>query len=125
MLALRNPAEAYRRVDFEARVAGADTRQLVALCYERLDVALGSALHAHTRGDNRAKSEALTRAVSALTALQMGVAGDAGVAGALQQFYEAARRRLLDNVVTFDPATIATVRKDIADIAEALVGAGN
>ena len=120
MLALKNPAEAYRRVDFEARVAGADSRQLVALCYERLIAALGSALFADERSDNRAKSEALTRAVSALTALQMGLVADAGISGALAQFYEAAKRRVLDNVVAFDAAAISEVRADIRDIADAV-----
>lgn len=120
MLALRNPSEAYRRVDFEARVAGADSRQLVALCYERLVSALGSALFAHDKGDNRAKSEALTRAISALTALQMGVVSGEGVAGALAQFYEAARRGVLDNVVDFDPQAVARIRADVAEIAAAL-----
>lgn len=120
MLAQRNPSEAYRRVDFDARVAGADSRQLVALCYERLVSALGSALFAHDKGDNRAKSEALTRAISALTALQMGVVSGEGVAGALAQFYEAARRGVLDNVVDFDRDAISRIRTDVADIAAAL-----
>lgn len=32
---LRDPSEAYRRVDFDARVFGADPRQLVDLCLEQ------------------------------------------------------------------------------------------
>jgi flagellar protein FliS len=92
----------------------------VALCYERLVSALGSALFAHDKGDNRAKSEALTRAISALTALQMGVVSGEGVAGALAQFYEAARRGVLDNVVDFDPQAVARIRADVAEIAAAL-----
>ena len=69
MLARHNPQDAYRRVDFDARVTGADPMQLVALCYEHLIAALGTALFAHERADNAAKSTALTRGVSALTAL--------------------------------------------------------
>lgn len=123
MLAQLSPSEAYRRVDFDARVAGADSRQLVALCYERLVSALGSALFAHDKNDNRAKSEALTRAISALTALQMGVVSGEGVAGALSQFYEAARRGVLDNVVDFDRDAISRIRTDVAEIAAALTQA--
>ncbi len=123
MLAQLSPSEAYRRVDFDARVAGADSRQLVALCYERLVSALGSALFAHDKSDNRAKSEALTRAISALTALQMGVVSGEGVAGALSQFYEAARRGVLDNVVDFDRDAISRIRTDVAEIAAALTQA--
>ncbi|MES2493198.1 MAG: flagellar protein FliS [Pseudomonadota bacterium] len=119
MLARHNPQDVYRRVDFNARVAGADPMQLVALCYEHLIAALGTALFAHERGDNAAKSSALTRGVSALTALQLGVSGEEGISAALRQFYEAARRSLLDSVLRFDPSRINTVRQDFSEIAQA------
>ena len=77
----RNPQEAYRRVDFDARIAGADSRQLVALCYEQLTTALGTALFAAQTGDNRLKSQSLTRALSAITALQLGISSATGVGG--------------------------------------------
>lgn len=120
MLALRNPSEAYRRVDFDARVEGADPRTLVMLCYESLVSSLGTALFAHERGDNRAKSAALTRAVSALTALLLGIEGQEGISAHLRAFYEAARRRVLDNVIAFAPDQIEQVREDIREIAAAL-----
>ena len=120
MLALRNPSEAYRRVDFDARVEGADPRTLVMLCYESLVSSLGTALFAHDRGDNRAKSAALTRAVSALTALLLGIEGQEGISAHLRAFYEAARRRVLDNVIAFAPEQIAQGREDIREIAAAL-----
>jgi flagellin-specific chaperone FliS len=120
MLASRNPAEAYRRVDFDARVAGADPQGLVALCYEQVVAALGSAGFAHQSGDNRAKSKAITRALAAVTALQLGVSGEGGVVDALRQFYESARRSLIDNALNFDPDKIADIRHDFADIAAAV-----
>lgn len=123
MLARRTPDAVYRRVDFDARVGGADPMELVGLCYEHLIAALGSALFAHERKDNAAKSAALTRAVSALTALQLGVKGTEGVAAALLQFYQAARNAVLDSVLAFDPARISSVRADILEIASALHGA--
>lgn len=123
MLARRTPDAVYRRVDFDARVGGADPMELVGLCYEHLIAALGSALFAHERKDNAAKSAALTRAVSALTALQLGVKGTEGVAGALLQFYQAARNAVLDSVLSFDAARITAVRADILEIAGALSGA--
>lgn len=123
MLTLRDPAQAYRRVDFDARVASADQRELVRMCYERVISSLGSAMHAHERDDNARKSQALTRAVSALTALQMGVSGDDAMAGALAQFYTAARRAVLDSVLSFDPVTLSQVRQDVVDIAESLTSA--
>ncbi len=120
MLARHNPQDAYRRVDFDARVTGADPMQLVALCYEHLIAALGTALFAHERADNAAKSTALTRGVSALTALLLGVNGEKGVALALRQFYESARRSLLDSVLAFDPARINLVRQDFIEVASTL-----
>jgi len=119
MYMLHSPQEAYRKVDFDARVAGADPRQLLALCFEQLISALGSALYAAEHGDNRLKSHSLTRALTALTALQMGVDRDQPIAPALLTLYEAARRAVLDSVLEFDGAKIAAVRTDFAEIAGA------
>lgn len=120
MLALRSPHEAYRKIDFDARVVGASPQQLVALCYEQLIAALGSAVFAHQNQDNRLKSQSLTRALSALTALQMGVSQEAAIAPALLQMYDAARRTVLDSVLAFDPAKLGIVRQDFIDISRAL-----
>lgn len=123
MLALRNPHEAYRRIDFDARVAGADTAHLVGLSCESAATAMSRALHAHAAGDNHAKSQALTRALAAITALQLGVGGDQAVAGSLRQFYGAVRKALLDSAVSFDAEAIASVRSDLLEIAAALMAA--
>ena len=116
-----NPLEAYRRVDFDARVAGADPVQLVALCYEQLIGSLGSASFAAERGDNRLKSQSLTRALSALTALKLGVSGSEAIAPALLQMFESARQAVLDSVLTFDPHTIALIRQDFIEISRAML----
>ncbi len=123
MLANRSPHEAYRRVDFDARVEGANPQQLVGMCYEALAGALGTALYAHERGDNRLKSQSLTRALSAVTALQLGVNGDEGVALALRQLYQSARRSILDSALKFDPEVIGEMRRDFVEIARALTSA--
>ena len=119
----RNPQTVYRRIDFDARVSTSAPGELVSLCYEQLISALGTALFAHDKNDNLMKSQALTRAVSALTALQLGVSGKGTVVDALHQIYDAARQSVLDSVLRFDPARIATVRQDFVDIARALGGA--
>ena len=123
MLAQRNPHEAYRRVDFDARVAGANPAHLVSLCCEQVAAALSTALHAAGRGDNALKSQSLTRALSAVTALQFGVSGDDGVAAALRQLYGAARRSILDSAIAFDAATIAAIRADFLEIGKAMQSA--
>ena len=119
MHALRSPQEAYRRVDFDARIAGADPRQLVLLCYEQLGTALGTAIHAAQAHDNARKSTALTRALSAITALQMGLDHDQPIAAALATFLESARQQVLDSVITFDAAALKGLKNDVAEIAGA------
>jgi flagellin-specific chaperone FliS len=122
MLAMRSPQEAYRRVDFDARVAASRPADLVHLCIEHLIGALGTALHAAEAGDNQLKSRSLTRALTAVTALQLGVSGEDGVAGALRHMYEAARRTILDCATDYDSRRIATLRTDFVDIGRALRG---
>lgn len=121
MLAQSNPHEAYRRVDFDARVAGADPAQLVSLCFEQLISSLGSAMFAAERGDNPLKSQSLTRALSALTALRLGVNQNGAIGPALLQLYEAARKAVLDSALAFDPQTIATIRQDFIEISRAML----
>ncbi|HKT84591.1 MAG TPA: flagellar protein FliS [Novosphingobium sp.] len=122
MLANRSPHEAYRRVDFDARVTGASPTELVHVCYEHLVGALGTAIHAHGIGDNSLKSRSMTRALSAITALQLGVAGDSEIASALKHLYESARRTILDGALEFEPGRIETLRADFAEIGQALRG---
>jgi flagellar protein FliS len=120
----RDPSEAYRRVDFDARVKGANSRQLVDLCLEQVAGSVGRAIHAAQHGDNGAKSRALTRAVSALTALQMGVDVNAPTGAALIKLYQSARNTILDNVLNFDPVSLAQIREDFVEIRAALLAAG-
>jgi len=123
MLLGRDPSEAYRRVDFDARVKGATSRQLVDLCLEQVAGSVGRAIHASGRGDNGAKSAALTRAIAALTALQMGVDPDAPTGQALLQLYASARTTILDSVLAFNPAELAQIRQDFIEIRTAMLGA--
>lgn len=125
MLATRSPNEAYRRVDFDARVEGADPRHLVGLCYEQLISSLGSAIFAQERADNSLKSQALTRALSAITALTLGVTGEDAMAQALRHLYEATRRAVLDSAIHFDAATLGTIRQDFIEISRAMNAAAS
>ncbi|GAM03421.1 MULTISPECIES: flagellar protein FliS [Novosphingobium] len=120
MLGRVTPHEAYRRVDFDARVNGADRTELVHLCYEHLISALGTALHADAIGDGELKSRSITRALTAVTALQMGVSGDSGIASALNQLYAAARRTILDSATAFARDRIDALRTDFLEIGQAM-----
>jgi flagellar protein FliS len=120
MMPQRSPGDAYRQVDFDARVGTARPAELVALCYERLIEALGTAVFAHDRGDAARKSEALTRALAAVMALRLGIKGEDGIADALHRVYQGASRTILDSVIEFDAGSLGRLRADIREIAAAL-----
>jgi flagellin-specific chaperone FliS len=125
MLALSNtPRAAYRRVAVDARIHGASQADLVALCFEQIVGELGGAIHAHATGDTARRSEGLTRAHAALTALEMGLDRSQPVAGAMLQLYGAARERILRSVTDFDPVALKTLRDDFREIGTALARAG-
>lgn len=123
MLALTDPHEAYRRSAFDARIQGGDSAALVQLCLEQAIAGLGSALFAQERGDASLRSKALTRTLTAITALEMGVDRNAPLAQALLQVYGAARKAVLDSVTDFNPDLLRSVRQDFLDIESALRGA--
>lgn len=122
MLAVTDPNEAYRRSQLDARVQGGDPAELVRLCMEHVIAGLGGAVLAHQRGEPTQRSKALTRALTALTALEMGVDRDADLARPLLQFYGAARQTLLGSVTGFDPVALDAMRSDFLDIAGAMGG---
>ncbi|MGV2497338.1 flagellar protein FliS [Pelagerythrobacter aerophilus] len=123
MLALTDPHEAYRRSSLDARVQGGDSAALVQLCLEQAIASLGSALFAQERGDPMLRSKALTRALTAITALEMGVDREAPLAEALLQVYGAARQAVLGSVIDFHADLLASVRQDFLEIEAALRGA--
>ena len=120
MLNLSSPTEAYRRVDFDARVAGGGPRDLTLLCYERLDTALGRALLAEQRRDVAGRSKALTDALAAVTALKLGLDPAHPLAAAFDTMFDNARQQLLKSVPTVDVAAVSTLRADFAELAAAL-----
>jgi len=120
VLALTDPNEAYQRSQFDARVQGSDTAALVQLCLEQAIAGLRGALLAHERADLAARSKALTRALTAITALEMGVDRSAPLASALLSVYGAARRAVLKSVTAFDHEALTSSSRDLIDIKTAL-----
>ena len=123
MIAPRSPAETYRSIDYDARVNGASPQDLVIISYEYFVAAIDAAVYAHEAANNAQKSAALTRALAMLTSLQMGIDPRNRLSSALDGFYEAARRSVLDSVVRFDAAALRRVRADFAEISAAFVKA--
>ena len=120
MLVLTDPREAYQRCAFDARVKGADASALVGLCLEQAIAALGGALLAQERNEPVRRNRALSRALTALTALDMGVDRAAPLADALLQLYGTGRQAVLDSVIAFRPQALAAARQDLIDIDAAL-----
>jgi flagellar protein FliS len=121
MLARRDPYEAYQNVEFDARVRGANSFELVHVCYDRLIQSLGTALSAHERGDAALKSRSLTRAVTARVALPRGVDSGQAKSAPLIALYNAARKSILACSVAFDPEQIAQIRDDFIDVRDVLI----
>ena len=121
----RDPGETYRRVDFDARVKGASSLQLVALCLEQAAGSIGRAIYAQNHADNAAKSAALTRAIAAITALELGVDSAHPAGAPLLQLYQAARRTILDSALRFDAPQLETIRTDLLDIREEMLATAN
>lgn len=124
MLALNDPNEAYRRSLLDARVQGGDTAALVRLCLEQAIVSLNSALFAQERDNPLLRSKALTRALTAITALEMGIDREAPLAEALLQVYGAARHAVLKSAIDFNPDALAAARSDFVEI-EAVLRTSN
>ncbi|MFA7595755.1 MAG: flagellar protein FliS [Novosphingobium sp.] len=120
MLAGKDPYSAYQRVEFDARVNGATSAQLVHICYDQLISALSTALLANERKDTTLKSGSLTRALTSLTALQMGIDPDSEMAEILSGFYGVARKAILESSIDFDPECLRTIREDFTEIRNAL-----
>ncbi len=124
MLAISDPREAYQRVEFDARVKGAAPAELVHVCYDQLILALSTAILAEERKDAQLKSRSLTRALTSIMALQLGIDHSQNMAGVLLQFYGSARKAILASSVAFDASTLRAIRNDFLDIRDALVSAG-
>ncbi len=116
MLAARDPGLAYRRSSFEARLLAASPHDLVIMCLEDFLVNLVRFEQADRRDDREARSTALTRCITSLTALEMGVDRSAPLGETLLQFYAAGKSALLGMVVSIEAGRLRTIKNDFEDI---------
>lgn len=122
MLAICDPREAYQRVEFDARVKGAAPSELVHVCFDQFILALSTAVLAEERKDARLKSRSLTRALTSIMALQLGIDHNHAMAAVLTQFYGSARKAILASSIEFDAAKLRMIRDDFCEIRGALIG---
>lgn len=116
MLGCTDPREAYRRSAIDARIHGGDAPALVEFCLDQAVESLGVALSANERHAPAVRSKALTRAMTAITALEMGVDDGAPLAKALYGFYRGARQIVLDSVISTDCERLAALRRDLTEV---------
>lgn len=119
MLARTDPYDAYQRVEFDARVKGATPAELVQICYDQLILALSTAMLAAERQDVGLKSRSLTRAVTALMALELGIDRQHELAGVLSEFYGAARKTILGCSIEFNRGSLSEIRDDFIELRRA------
>ena len=116
MLAASNPGLAYRHSSFDARLFAATPGDLVLICLDDFLANLVRFEQADLRDDREARSGALTRCITSLTALEMGVNRSAALGQSLLQIYAAAKSALLGMVVTVEVGTLRRIKTDFAEI---------
>jgi flagellin-specific chaperone FliS len=114
------PAEAYRRIELDARVEGADGIGLTVLCLERALAEITHADLAHRRADRKQRTEALTRAAAAVTGLERGVSADNPLCEPLRHLYGSAARALHGALTGYRSDVVERVRIDLEGIAALL-----
>lgn len=122
MLKRANPSEAYRKIAFDACVAGSKGPDLVRLCLDDVQAALGQALWGEQNGRVDIRRSALARAQSGLAALRFGVDPANPLGPALVTLYDAMAATVTANRFRFDAAAIGRVRADLTDISKAMLG---
>ncbi len=113
------PAEAYRRVTIDARIAGGDGQHLVHLCLQEAIEAIEASLYANDNGFTERRGRALIRALGAIDALRLGIDDALPLAKALHSLYGAAHLSISQSTMRFERDIVASVRSDLQDIAGA------
>ncbi|QZH76119.1 MAG: flagellar protein FliS [Erythrobacter sp.] len=116
MLRLADPAEAYRRVELDACVAGSSSSDLVLLCIDHVRCALSQALWAERHGRRDGANKSLARARSGLVALRLGVDSASPLAGQLLTLYGAMETSITASQFRFNRPAMERVVADLDDI---------
>ena len=120
MLKRVDPASAYKRVNFEAYVAGADSDRLLRVCFDDTGASLDRALWAFDNHRPDIRRGALERAQMGLLTLLSGLDMDQPISRSLEVFYRSMLARVTNATKHFDRTAIEMTRDDLADIASSL-----
>ncbi len=112
---LPQPADAYRRVDLDARIEASSGSDLTLICLEEAVAALNQALLALERNPTKAPAEPLSRANGIAVWLARSVASENPLATAMQQFYGGLASTITRNMVRASVAELEQARDDFGD----------
>lgn len=111
-----SPAEAYRKVDLDARIEGSDPKQLTLICLERVRDSLAHARIADRHNGQRARQDAVATAHRVLLGLLRAIDPASPLAGALETVYRTSLHRIERAMRDFDPNSLALVGNDMEDL---------
>jgi len=117
MLRVIDPTEAYRRIEFDACVAGSDAGELVLLCIAHVRAALSQAIWADRQGRSELRVRSLGQARSGLVALRMGVDRTNPLADDLLTLYGAMEDAVTAAQFRFNRPAIDRLTADLDEIA--------
>ena len=112
-------ANAYRRVDLDARIEASSGEDLTRICLEEAIAALGQALAAIEQRPEQVPQEPLSRAHGIAIWLARGVSKENPLSAPLTQFYGGVAATIARNLTRSSPLDLAGTRNDLADILRA------
>lgn len=115
----KGPANAYRRVDLDARIEASSGEDLTRICLEEAVVSLGQAIAAIERRPGQVPRDALSRAHGITIWLARGVSSDNPLSGALTQFYGGIAATIAHNLTQASLLDLVRTRNDLNDLLNA------
>ncbi|MBL8405356.1 MAG: flagellar export chaperone FliS [Dechloromonas sp.] len=117
-----NPIAAYRRMDLESDVLGADPHRLIVLLFDGAEAALARAQTCLAAKDINGKSDALVKAIEIINdglAASLNTESGGELAGNLKALYDYMVSRLIHANAHMDPVAVSEVQKLLGEIAGA------
>lgn len=115
----RKPADAYRRVDLEARIEAGSPEALTRICLEEAVAALGQAMLALEREPGCVPAGPIARAQGIALWLARNVSPENPLHAAMTQFYQGLALRLGQQIARAEKPVLKQIRKDFSDLLEA------
>ena len=113
------PANAYRRVDLDARIEASSGEDLTRICLEEAVASLGQAIVAIEHRPGQVPREALSRAHGIAIWLARGVSPDNPLSAALTQFYGGIAATIARNMTRASLLDLVRTRDDLNDLLQA------